>query len=343
MPVASGAVLEELTLLHRETDIRLGGVTTGTEPAQRSVTLSSTSPFPVDLVLPPENISIEIINDDWHSKRASIPITFTSAAFSPEKSVLLGEDASHLLSMTLSPHAEAGTTLATLTWHLPKDVPAKSLSDILSLIKTLRASKRIRLTNRNGSITAVPHPPTDSDVREIETYISLVEALARVQEKTDTSFPAPREFSQDEANVLTWADHLLQGETVIGTWQQATLTLHPTDNGRDLLYKQARDEVGAYIFAQQQGIRVAGQVIPLGMVGTHLLSGKLSELHDEDQADNAFRITLVPGDSNEYETWLITPEAPINDVIPGVSRRFRQESTEFMLRNDELLRRLARL
>jgi len=293
--------------------------------------------------LPPENISIEIVNDDWHSKRVSIPITFTSGVFSPDKAVLVGEDAFHLLSMTLSPHAEAGTTLTTLTWHLPKDVPAKSLADMLSLIKTLRASKRIRLKSRNGSIAAVSHPPTDDDVREIETYIFLVEALARVQEKTKTSFPAPGEFSQDEANVLTWADHLLQGETVMGTWQQATLTLHPTDNGRDLLYKQTGDEAGAYIFAQQQGIRIAGQVIPLGVVGTHLLSGHVSELHDEDQANNAIRITLVPDDSNEYETWLITPEAPINDVIPGVSRRFRKESTEFMRRNDELLRRLARL
>ncbi len=342
MPGTPGAVLENVTPLHRETDVWPSGVSGETDHALGSLSLSPTSPLPVEVLWPqkPVDLTLEISSDDPHSKPVSILVRLTKPWYTD--AVLVGKDASRSLCITLPRDVGVGK-LATLTWQLPSDVPAKDLYNALSIIRRLQPPNRISLKRLSGSIMAILNPSTNSDTRGIEAYLSLVEALARVQEETNTSFPAPRRFTQDEANILNWADHLLQGETVMGTWKQATTTLHTAGSGRSMLVNRINNGAAAYLFAQPQGIEIADHIIPLGMIGTHLLSAEIDELHDVDQSDDAVRLTLVPGDTNEYETWIITSEAPIEDVRPGVSRRFREQSMEFMKQNDELLRRLARL
>ena len=351
MPAVSGAVLENLTPLHRETDVWPGGVSGKTGRAQGPVGILPTSPVPVDVLWPRKpvdlqlergDLRLEITPDPPHGKPVSIPIRFTWEPSNHDR-ILVGKDASRSIRITLSDDMGIGA-LASLTWQLPDDVPAKDLSNVLSIIRHLQPPNDIRLKSPDGSTIATLHPAESNNLDKItEVYLSLVEALARVQEKTNTSFPAPRKFTQDEANVLTWADHLLQGETVMGTWQQATTILHATDGGRSLLGDQVKNSSAAYLFAQPQGIEIAGHLVWLGTIGTHLLAGKVSELDEVDQSDDAVRLTLTPGETNEYETWIITPDAPIQDAIPGISKRFREQARKFMKQNDELLRRLARL
>jgi len=351
MPAAPGAVLEDFTPLYRETDVWPSDVGHGPDFAQEPVSGGSpTSPMSADVLWPrkPANLQLEGIDlrleitpAFQYGKSVSIPIRFKRELLQHDR-VLIGQDASHSIFITLSGDIGVGA-LASLTWQIPGDVAAKDLSNVISVIRHLQSPNDMRLKGPDGSTIAILHSADGNNLDKItEIYLSLVEALGRVQEKTNTSFPAPKKFTQDEANVLAWADRLLQGETVMGTWQQASMILHTTDSGRSAIDDRATNSSAAYLFAQPQGIEITGHIVPLGTIGTHFLAGDISELNDVDQSNDAVRLTLIPGETNEYETWVITPEAPIKDVIPGVSRRFRKQAREFMKQNDELLRRLAR-
>jgi hypothetical protein len=283
---------------------------------------------------------LEITPVFQYGKSVSVPISFKREP-SRRGGVLVGRDAYRSIVITLSGEIETGV-LASLTWQIPGDVSAKDLSNAISVIRHLQSPNDIRLKSPGGSTVAILYSADGNYLDKVtETYLSLVETLGRIQEKTNTSFSAPKRFTQDEANVLTWADHLLNGETVMGTWEKASIILHATDSGRSVLENQARNSPAAYIFAQQQGIEIAGNVVPLGTVGTHFLTGEIGEINDANQSGDTVRLTLTPGETNEYETWIITPEAPIEDAVPGISKRFRKQAREFMEQNDELLRRLA--
>jgi hypothetical protein len=170
-------------------------------------------------------------------------------------------------------------------------------------------------------------------------YPYAVEVLERVQLLSNTFFAIPEQFSQDDVDSLAWAAHLLQGETVTGTWKEAALTLTPTADGLEVLEREINDK--PLIIAQEQTLLIGQNGLPLGSIATHLLSVRVEHWDGIDNNGNG-RLVITPGSTDEYESWRITGgDTAVDRAIPGVSRKFRHQVTEFMDQNDELLRRLA--
>ena len=194
-----------------------------------------------------------------------------------------------------------------------------------------------------GTVEAVSQE-TDLLVREgiskpsLDLYLSSV--LRQLQGHQATHVYVPRKFTLNEAKALSWAGSLLEGRTVNGTWRRARFTIRPSKDGKDILAHQSQQE-SAMIFAQSQAIQIGSDVLPLGVVGTHLLSTRVESWDYADDSGSGY-LDLVPGENEEYETWLVTSEESIDNTIPGISRRFRRQADEIMQENDELFRRLAR-
>jgi hypothetical protein len=169
-------------------------------------------------------------------------------------------------------------------------------------------------------------------------FPNVVELLGRVQLLSNTSFLAPDQFSQEDINELVRAVRLLQGDTVTGTWREATLGITPTASGLEILEREINN--APMIIAQEQTLLLAGHALPLGSIATHLLSVRI-ERWDKSGDDSRGRLAITPGDTDEFESWQITGDAGIDSAIPGVSRKFKRQVGEFMDRNDGLLRRLA--
>jgi hypothetical protein len=249
------------------------------------------------------------------------------------------KDSSGGLSVGLSHELGHDTADMTLEWHSPSGATAESLLPSLRLVSQLKAPNRIALRYSTETLLGPTSLPQVDDGNRLANYLRVVTLLARVQRRTDTAFPVPEELSQDDINALTRAERLLGGSTVNGTWREATLVVTPTSDGRRLLEKQG--EEAAMILATEETLLIAGNTLPLGVVGIHFLSVHIKR-RSSNRQDGRIRLTIVPGRSNEFESWLVSDEhTTVAQIIPGVSQQFRRQVAESMDQNDELLRRLA--
>jgi hypothetical protein len=248
------------------------------------------------------------------------------------------KDFSGGLSVELSPKPAFKVTEMTVKWHAPKAVLPAVILAPLRLLAQLKSPNHIELSIAGKRIAAISQFPSVGDEQRLDGYLSVVELLDRAQHLAQVSFPVPEELSQEDVNALIRADRLLCGDAVTGTWKEAAFTVTPTKGGREILESQRQES--AFIIAAEETLLLAGNRLPLGLIGNHFLSIRIKNWTDEGKGRG--RLTIVPGGVDEFESWRIADEeTAINRVIPGVARRFRQQAADLIDRNDQLLRRLA--
>ena len=73
------------------------------------------------------------------------------------------------------------------------------------------------------------------------------------------------------------------------------------------------NEQAPMILAAEDTVRIAGNELHLGLVGNHLLSAGIKHWTRSNEG-NRGRLTIVPGSTNEFESWRITGRETTCDV-----------------------------
>jgi hypothetical protein len=168
----------------------------------------------------------------------------------------------------------------------------------------------------------------------------LFETIAKLdllQGITATRFPIPDAFSAHDIAQLARAEALLQGEIVRGTWDRMVISV----TLREGASMPPRGMEIAFLFDSQESVRVAGNAMPMGRARRHLLSARIERWSPSESDSRKGRLEIVPGEVDEFESWLPAVRQAEYIPVPGVSLHFRRHFDNFMVKNSEAMRRLA--
>jgi hypothetical protein len=144
-------------------------------------------------------------------------------------------------------------------------------------------------------------------------FISLIEALGRIQQASGVYFPIPENLTNDDLESIHVADTLFRGEVVKSKWTETRLTLAVTQPA-PLAELIISDSPNAFTFVTGEfAVDIGRHRVPVGQVDISLASARLAN-HDALEAllplqrGLQLEAVLTPGDNDTSEMRLHAAE-----------------------------------
>ena len=197
---------EFVEAIHIDAPAGMGGVHHG------SLTISSSEQpaFKADLTL-------AVINAEGRTL-ASLPLTFKERTAGMKGTELTGIDASGFFSIRM--RSESGTMKvdSDFTFEPPAEALPGQVLAPMRLVAAMRPPNQVRWRGKGRDVA---HETSLSIPEPIDpNLVVLVEALARIQDATATSFPIPEQINAECAEQIVSVDKLLKGEPIPYQWTE---------------------------------------------------------------------------------------------------------------------------
>ncbi len=246
-----------------------------------------------------------VVADREGRERATLPVTFVDRKTSSSGAEIFGSDPSGAFSVSIRWISADGEMTISLTFELPE-----AGSDPVVLLRALETYQALGSSHSVGLLmtgsgrwaSAPIILPSDVPTLPPE-LLSVVRVIARIRRLTGSPVVMPRQLSEEDLRMINWANELLSGNTVYGTWQEAAV-IASSEEFEALRTLSAQNGARVEIDAEQQ-IEVAGQRIELGRVINRVLHAVVeTDSRSPSVASGLCAFTLRPGSDNRVEVEL---------------------------------------
>jgi hypothetical protein len=194
-----------------------------------------------------------------------LPVRFTSAWAGRRGFVIDVEDLTGTLRLGLRGPKDPGKGDVQVRFTPGRHAVPSDLLGPLRFFEALRAAVRLRLVAGARELCSIRVTPIGAIP---SGGLGLVEALARIQERTGVFFALPTELSEQEVNAILTADTLLLDGQVTAHGGRSTLVL-TRHRARQLLEAYPSGRIALWQPNEPFAIRIAGHELPLGPVSIH--------------------------------------------------------------------------
>lgn len=257
---------------------------------------SETPPFRADL-------TISVVDPDGRVL-AAVPLMLTERTTGLVGSELTGADSYGVLKIRLRGNAQTRELSSDFQTSFPSNALPAQVLPVLRLLSVMRPPNEVHLLQSGKSITSATKVSLKGS--PTATFITLVEALGRIQQASGVYFPIPEKFTKDDVESVDVADRLFRGEVVQSKWTQTRLTLTVTQPA-PLAELIVSDNPNAFKFVTNDfAVDIGSHRVPVGQVEISLASARLAN-HDELEALLPLQLgleleaVLIPGDSDTSE------------------------------------------
>jgi len=157
---------------------------------------------------------------------AALPLMFTERTMGAIGAELTGTDSFGILKIRLRGNLQTRELTSEFKTSLPSNALPAQVLPVLRLLSMMQPPNEVRLLQSGKTITTA----TDVSLKGGPTapFISLVEALGRIQQLSGVYLPIPEKLTDDDLESIHVADTLFRGEVVQSKWTESRLTLTVT-------------------------------------------------------------------------------------------------------------------
>lgn len=169
-----------------------------------------------------------VVTDSERRRLSTVPVDFDRRVTRDGTTSLLGETPEGSLKVSLD--ATGPATGVKMRFHFEPHHPSSptALLEIVSWFDALREGRELGLWMRDrGKWGVGPEPIPREFPRLPDDYARAVRVLARIEQRSGSSFLMPSEISESDAEAIGVADALLKGKTVAGRWNGASVNHDP--------------------------------------------------------------------------------------------------------------------
>jgi hypothetical protein len=211
----------------------------------------SDSPIDIDARL--------LVYGEGESRIASLPVRFDAGHAGQAGRVVYGQDQTGLIKLTIRWNASDGRVdLNVQIIPVEQQAPASLLLP-LRLAHSLRRPNRVALAI-SGNEVVPPLIVPDMDLVS-DTYLAIVEQVARIQSETNTYFPMPNAVDSEDVAIISRIVRLLDGESLAIRPEIKEVTLQ---NPAPDEWRPSGDATVSVGYEAEFSETLMGEQIPLG-------------------------------------------------------------------------------
>ena len=256
---------------------------------------------PVDTDLDdPIILSLRVMAED--TVVASYPVQLKEQTSGPRGSVFTGTDNTGWLTMRLTINVVDEDVEAEFRVN-PQSAMPNALVPLFQWLDAFQPGRHLNIRWPKGFEA---HSEIGRPFWADGSPVSLVEALAYLQEHTGVYLDMPLSLGEEDAQEIVSIAALMRGETIDLRWKAFNLNMNQW--GPEL---QELENGGAqaFLFYEDISLSLQGGKIPIGRVRTHVPSAHLADCESvkRDLASGLVpTLRLVPGDSDKAQRVLVT-------------------------------------
>lgn len=286
--------------------------------------------------LPLLRAELVVVDRSGHS-RARLPVSFDQRIARGTSVSLLGSDRGGSLKVSVETGGPQSDGRMRFSFRPDPAATPRSVRDVITWFEALSSDRQLGLWMADRDRWGIrPGPISASPPRLPRDYVRAARVLARIEDRTGTTFPMPAEFDEDTAEAIDIADRLLRGVAIVGRWSGATI-----EADGDLRAFLGDSEHGVMLeYTATHRLQLGGHEITIGEVDYRLLHARMAP----GQAGEGM-IRLIPGSSDRAELRLIgVPEVERLDGVtswvpaamlePHVGRWVAQSGTRVIASGD---------
>jgi hypothetical protein len=214
-----------------------------------------------------------IVTDSQGRRRSSLPIVFTTRVHDGNVRSLLGADSSASLHVSLEAALPATDMRMLFRFEPSANATPGDLLPIVAWFESLGPGRLLGLWMVDRGRWAVDPQMIPPDHPRIpHAYAASVRVLARIQERSATSFSMPTEIEASAIQVIDAADRLVRGETISGKWHDASVN----DDSQLLHYLESSEHGVLLEFTTEYALDIAGTPVMLGRAEYRFMQVKLA-------------------------------------------------------------------
>lgn len=211
---------------------------------------------------------------------ATLPITLTERMSGRRGLIVKGSDPPGSFHIEMRVNIETKYVNLHFSFSSTADHYPHDLLPALIFMRGAQPSNKVQLLVGDDQV-----PLGDSvEVRDLipieEEYVRLVQDLASVQRETGTFFLMPAEFSNRDLRELAEAVDLLKGKEVTQEWNEGSFELEVANPHRFIQEMESVAKKGAFLVEGDAEATIAGHVVPLGRMRTHLPDARITNLDE---------------------------------------------------------------
>ena len=221
---------------------------------------------------------------------SSLPLSVSQTTRGSSGAELTATDASGGLTLRLRHTGPAAALHSNFHFKMPKDVLPGQVAPTIRLLAGLRKPNRfgLRAVGSDHDMAGGSDVEVQSPVEE--WFAVVLEALARIQTKTQIYFPVPDTISPEEASNVIEADKLLSGGVVEMKWDRVAMTIVVPDNPAPLAAALVELDAARLQYAADRVEELFGYKIPIRGVAIELDSARV-----DNRAALETQLPLQPG------------------------------------------------
>lgn len=238
-----------------------------------------------------------------------LPLQFRNRVRTSLNVLIAGADAADYLSVSVVSDLEARSSRLQLEFTSPyKAQSPKLLLPAIQFWEQLTPGRSLGvwLTNQQFWLLEpiqVPHSRPDLSA----SFRLLVRALVRFQAFTGTTFPIPRQLSDDELKSIRRVDQLVTGNPLRGRWEKATVMTN--FDGLKLMTESSGVFGAQYELLGDEYVEIASRRVHLGAVKYTFFHALIAPgVSPRQEGPDQFAVTLVPGRDPSFEVVLLSKD-----------------------------------
>jgi hypothetical protein len=272
---------------------------------------------PSEIVAAPQFNLHLILNDAQGTRIGMLPLSGSLKTAGRKGFVGEFRDDSGLINATLRVDFTDKTLEFTFRYEAVPRLP-RAMLPALAFLAECESGNLVELQLETGQPLGPPVALIKEPIPRVRDFVRAVELLGRVQEATLSYFNVPDSFTVENLEDLTFADRLLKGEKIEGTWTRFNGKFSGA-YAKDIL-EHLRDSGGidggacSLVHVAELTLDFDSHQMPLGWVTTHLPSAKMldsertAEVLSEAEPDDEVPVTFEPGNSDATTRWKGVPE-----------------------------------
>jgi hypothetical protein len=233
---------------------------------------------------------------------ASIPLTLTRRFRGGKGAQIELTDVTGFLTVRARINVAEKSGAFTFSFEHKEGVLPSALLQTVKFLVQLKAGNQWGLA-LDGVVTQL-HTLPEAFMPEIVEYGRYLKNLSEFQEYTGFSFPVPEDLAEADARNLHRALHLIRGNSLIHSWDRASLTFtrEGVENWRTVTGSEPRQ----MLIQEDYFTEICGNRIYVGQVRKHIATARVESLPDTTGTDsNEFPVSLIPGDDATITTTLV--------------------------------------
>lgn len=238
---------------------------------------------------------------------AELPVTFNQRTRGARGAILTGTDRTGTLRITLEIDLVTGRVNIDLNFYTGESTFPEDVVRVLDLLAALRPPNRlVACDDATGIPFGDPAPAPEGGLLE-ENYPAVIGGLARIQRETRVRFPIPAILNKPDLEAMDRALHLLDGNSIAGTWTDLTVVSSPSQLRRYRREIENNESFSMEFLGQEEIVTIAGKRVSVGRKRVRFTSARVKNrdvvLQSMDALgdDDPLEVMFVPGGSNHAE------------------------------------------